>query len=66
MESAAGRPGACSAGTMKITHPDRLIWPALGIRKIDLVSISSRSANGSCRTWPVGRCTLVRCPGKLE
>ena len=30
-------PPDSSAGTIKITHPDRLIWPALGIRKIDLV-----------------------------
>ena len=36
-------------------HPDRPIWPELGIRKIDLVRYLRRSANGSCRTWRTGR-----------
>ena len=62
MESAAGRPGACSARTMKITHPDRLIWPALGIRKIDLVEYFEQIGEWFLPHVAGRPLTLVRCP----
>ena len=51
---------------MKITHPDRLIWPKLGVRKIDLVRYVE--AVGEAMLPHVVRrpLSLVRCPDGAE
>ena len=51
---------------LAITHPDRLIWPSLGIRKIDLVRYCEEVGEAflpHLRNRPL---TLVRCPDGAE
>jgi bifunctional non-homologous end joining protein LigD len=66
MEAPQAAPERASARTMKITHPDRLIWPALGIRKIDLVEYFEQVGEWFLPHVAGRPLTLVRCPDGVE
>jgi bifunctional non-homologous end joining protein LigD len=57
------RPGATEVAGIRISHPDRVLYPEIGLTKLDLARFYERIAD-----WilphVVGRpLTLVRCPG---
>jgi bifunctional non-homologous end joining protein LigD len=65
-EKPAGRPKAVSALPVQLTHPDRVLWPDVGVTKQGL-------AEFYVEMWPaiaphlVDRpLSLVRCPGGVE
>jgi bifunctional non-homologous end joining protein LigD len=51
---------------VKITHPERLIWPALGIRKIDLVRYVEEVGDWLVPHVADRPLTVVRCPDGAE
>jgi bifunctional non-homologous end joining protein LigD len=66
MEKPQTAPESSPARTIKITHPDRLIWPALGIRKIDLVRYFEEVGEWFLPHLANRPLTLVRCPDGAE
>jgi bifunctional non-homologous end joining protein LigD len=66
MEKPEAPPESDPARTTKITHPDRLIWPALGIRKIDLVRYFEEIGKWFLPHVANRPLTLVRCPDGVE
>ena len=50
----------------EITHPERLIWPSLGIQKIDLVHYCERVMDWLLPQVADRPLTLVRCPDGAE
>jgi bifunctional non-homologous end joining protein LigD len=52
--------------SVRITHPDRLVWPALGIRKIDLVRYFEEIGEWFLPHVAGRPLTLVRCPDGAE
>ena len=38
-----------------ITHPDKVVFPALGVTKLDLMRYYLAVAAGRCAGWPSGR-----------
>lgn len=54
------------APQLVITHPERLVWPSLGIRKIDLVRYAEEVGECFLRQLRNRPLTLVRCPGGAE
>ena len=59
---AASSAGKRPSRTIKITHPDRLIWPELGIRKIDLVRYFEEIGDWFLPHVANRPLSLVRCP----
>jgi bifunctional non-homologous end joining protein LigD len=51
---------------IKISHPERLIWPALGIRKIDLVRYIEEVGEWLVPHVADRPLTVVRCPDGAE
>jgi bifunctional non-homologous end joining protein LigD len=49
-----------------ITHPERLVWPSLGIRKIDLVRYVEQVGDAFLPHLENRPLTLVRCPDGAE
>jgi ATP-dependent DNA ligase len=62
MEKPQAAPESEPSRTIKITHPDRLIWPQLGIRKIDLVRYFEEIGERFVPHVANRPLTLVRCP----
>jgi bifunctional non-homologous end joining protein LigD len=62
MERPQAAPESEPSRTIKITHPDRLIWPELGIRKIDLVRYFEEIGEWFVPHVANRPLTLVRCP----
>jgi bifunctional non-homologous end joining protein LigD len=51
---------------IKITHPDRLIWPKLGVRKVDLVHYIEEVGEAMLPHLIRRPLSLVRCPDGAE
>jgi bifunctional non-homologous end joining protein LigD len=51
---------------IKITHPDRLVWPKLGLRKIDLVRYVEQVGERFVPHLARRPLSLVRCPDGAE
>ncbi|HEX5768050.1 MAG TPA: DNA ligase D, partial [Burkholderiales bacterium] len=66
MEKPQAAPESEPARGIRITHPDRLIWPALGIRKIDLVRYVEEIGEWFLPHVANRPLTLVRCPDGVE
>jgi hypothetical protein len=49
-----------------VTHPDRLIWPRLGVRKIDLVHYIEEVGERLLPHFAMRPLSLVRCPDGAE
>ena len=49
-----------------VTHPERLVWPSLGIRKIDLVRYLEEVGERLLQHLANRPLTLVRCPDGAE
>jgi bifunctional non-homologous end joining protein LigD len=62
MEKPQTPPESDPARSIKITHPDRPIWPELGIRKIDLVRYFEEIGEWFVPHVANRPLTLVRCP----
>ncbi len=60
---AQGKP---AAGSIKITHPDRLVWPSLGITKLELVRYYEEVAQWFLPQVKDRPLSLVRCPDGAE
>ncbi|MBV8032115.1 MAG: DNA ligase D [Betaproteobacteria bacterium] len=52
--------------TLRVTHPDRKIWPSLGITKLDLVRYYEAVAEAFLPHVKDRPLTLVRCPDGAE
>ncbi len=55
-----------AAGSIKITHPDRLVWPSLGITKLELVRYYEEVAQWFLPQVKDRPLSLVRCPDGAE
>jgi bifunctional non-homologous end joining protein LigD len=62
MEKPQAAPETEPSRTIKITHPERLVWPQLGIRKIDLVRYFEEIGEWFVPHLANRLLTLVRCP----
>jgi DNA primase len=40
---------------LRLTHPDRVLYPATGTTKSDVIAYYAAVAGAICRTWPGGR-----------
>jgi len=60
-----GHLAAASRG-QRVTHPDRLIWPRLGVRKIDLVHYIEEVGERLLPHFAMRPLSLVRCPDGAE
>ena len=64
--SAAGSNYRTRVSQLRITHPDRLIWPRLGFRKIDLAHYMEQVGDRLLPHFTMRPISLVRCPDGAE
>lgn len=57
---------APASASLKITHPERLVWPSLGITKLDLVRYYENVGERFLPHLKGRPLTLVRCPDGAE
>lgn len=65
-EEEAVPPPAPAAPPIKVTHPERLVWPSLGVRKIDLFRYYEAVGEWFLPHVKDRPLTLVRCPDGAE
>jgi bifunctional non-homologous end joining protein LigD len=61
-----GKTGDSTVSGIKISHPDRLIWPSLGITKLELARYCEAVADRLVPQVANRPLTLVRCPDGAE
>ena len=60
------KPGAVFVREVRISHPDRLVWPELGIKKIDLARYVEDVGDWLLPHVKNRPLSLVRCPDGVE
>ena len=65
-EKPAGRPKAVSAPPVQLTHPDRVLWPDVGVTKQGLAEFYVEIWRAIAPHIVDRPLTLVRCPGGVE